>query len=78
MTSLDQLNPGQRARIEGIAGNDAIVQRLFEMGLVEDEEVELLRVAPLGDPMEIRLRGYNLSLRKGEAARVTVTILPKS
>jgi ferrous iron transport protein A len=73
MVSLDQLRAGQHARIESIQGGDALVQRLLEMGLIEGDEVEVLGFAPLGDPMEIRLRDYRLSLRRSEAARVLVS-----
>ncbi len=76
MPSLDQLQAGQRARIEALAGSDGLVQRLLEMGLLEGEEVEVVGFAPLGDPMEIRLRDYRLSLRRTEAARITVHPLP--
>jgi ferrous iron transport protein A len=72
MSSLDQLERGQRATVTALAGDDGIVQRLLEMGLFEGEEVEVLGFAPLGDPMEIRLRDYRLSLRRSEAARVSV------
>jgi len=72
MPSLDQLRPGQRGRITAIQGGDALVQRLMEMGLLENEEVEVVGLAPLGDPLEIRLGDYRLSLRRGEAARVQV------
>jgi ferrous iron transport protein A len=75
MPSLDQLQRGQHARIEAVAGHDALVQRLLEMGLFEGEEIEVLGFAPLGDPMEIRLRDFRLSLRRKEAAGVTVQIL---
>jgi ferrous iron transport protein A len=75
MASLDQLQAGQRARIEAIQGDDALVQRLLEMGLLEGEEVEVVGFAPLGDPMDIRLRDYRLSLRRSEAARIRVTAL---
>jgi len=73
MLSLDQLRTGQRARVTALEGGDLIVQRLLEMGLLEGEELEVVGFAPLGDPMEIRLRDYRLSLRRGEAARVRVT-----
>jgi Fe2+ transport system protein FeoA len=73
--SLDQLAQGQRACIASIDGVDSLVQRLLEMGLLEGEEVEVLGFAPLGDPMEIRLRDYRLCLRKQEAARIRVTPL---
>jgi Fe2+ transport system protein FeoA len=72
MPSLDQLRPGQRGRVVALAGGDALVQRLLEMGLLEGEEVEVIGFAPLGDPMEVRLGDYRLSLRRSEAARVQV------
>jgi Fe2+ transport system protein FeoA len=72
MPSLDQLRPGQRGRVVALAGGDALVQRLLEMGLFEGEEVEVIGFAPLGDPMEVRLRDYRLSLRRSEASRVQV------
>lgn len=75
MTFLDQLERGQRALIVAIAGEDALVQRLLEMGLLEGEEVEVLGFAPFGDPMEILIRNYRLSLRRSEAARITVKLM---
>jgi ferrous iron transport protein A len=75
MTSLDKLQAGVRVRVAGLLGEDSIVQRLLEMGLFEGEEIEVLGFAPLGDPMEIGLRDYRLSLRRSEAARVLVTAL---
>lgn len=76
MPSLDQLRVGQRGRIQSVSGADAIVQRLLEMGLVDGEEVDVIGVAPLGDPIEIRLRDSRLSLRRSEASRVAVEVLP--
>jgi ferrous iron transport protein A len=76
MPSLDQLRVGQRAIVENVGGSDAILQRLLEMGLLEGEEIEVVGFAPLGDPMEIRLRDYRLSLRRSEAARIAVRPLP--
>lgn len=74
--TLAELKDGQRARIDSLVGDDAVLQRMMEMGLLEDEEIEVLGFAPLGDPMEIRLRDYRLSLRRNEAARIRVTLLP--
>ncbi len=74
MPSLDQLCPGQRGRISALTGNDALVQRLMEMGLFEGEEIEVVALAPLGDPLEVRLGDSRLSLRRGEAARVQVSL----
>jgi ferrous iron transport protein A len=73
--ALDQLHQGQRAAVVALEGSDALVQRLMEMGLLEGEQIEVLGFAPLGDPMEILLRDYRLSLRRAEAARVRVTPL---
>ena len=70
--TLDQLRPGQRARVEALDGGDGLTQRLLEMGLLEGEEIEVIGFAPLGEPVEIRLRDYRLSLRRREAARVLV------
>jgi ferrous iron transport protein A len=72
MPSLDQLVIGQRAVIESLAGDDNVLQRLLEMGLIEGEEIEVLGLVPLGGPMEIRLRDYRLSLRRSEASRIAV------
>jgi ferrous iron transport protein A len=72
MPTLDQLRPGDRAEVTAVAGDPALVQRLGELGLFEGEQVEFLTVAPLGDPVEIRLGNARLSLRKAEAAGVTV------
>jgi Fe2+ transport system protein FeoA len=70
---LDSLKPGERGRVASLQGDDPLTQRLMEMGVLEGEEVEVLAVAPLGDPIEIRLRDYRLSLRRREAARVLVS-----
>jgi ferrous iron transport protein A len=70
--SLDQLRPGDRGLVVAVEGADALVQRLMEMGLLEGTEVEVVGVAPLGDPMDVRVGDYRLSLRRTEAARVRV------
>jgi ferrous iron transport protein A len=76
MPSLDQLKRGQRATVVGVNGVDAIGQRLLEMGLFAGQEVEIIGFAPLGDPMEIRLRDFRISLRRSEAARIDVHLCP--
>jgi ferrous iron transport protein A len=70
------LQEGQSVWVVALAGDDAIVQRLYEMGILEGEQIEVIGVAPLGDPIEIRLRDYRLSLRRREAARVEVSFAP--
>ncbi|MCI0641785.1 MAG: ferrous iron transport protein A [Gemmataceae bacterium] len=72
MPTLDQLKLGDCGCILAIQGEDALVQRLYEMGFLEGEQIEVLGFAPLGDPMEILLRDYRLSLRRSEAARIFV------
>jgi ferrous iron transport protein A len=76
MPTLDQLKVGQQASIEAVQGNDSMMQRLLEMGLLDGVPIEVVGIAPLGDPMEIRLRDYRLSLRRSEAARITVALRP--
>jgi ferrous iron transport protein A len=69
---LDQLPIGGRAQVVRVAGADEIGVRLLEMGLTPGVALTILGAAPLGDPIELELRGYRLSLRKSEAARVQV------
>ncbi|MEX0716119.1 MAG: FeoA family protein [Planctomycetaceae bacterium] len=71
--TLDTLAEGQRARIVAIDGEDGIACRLMEMGLTDGERIEVIGFAPLGDPIEYRVRGYAISLRAKEARRVRVT-----
>lgn len=79
MSTLNELREiGQRGRIIDITGDDAVSVRLMEMGLTDGEEIELVGFAPLGDPVEFLIRGYRLSLRKAEAARVAIELLSRS
>jgi ferrous iron transport protein A len=75
MPTLDQLRPGMRGKIVSLAGSDLVSQRLMEMGLLEGDAVEVVAVAPWGDPIEIRVGTCCLSLRKSEAARIAVESL---
>jgi ferrous iron transport protein A len=74
--TLDRLTLGRRGRIVAVSGEDGLVQRLMEMGMLEGDEVEVLAVAPLGGPLEVRLGDYRLSLRRSEAARIEIEPLP--
>lgn len=67
---LSQCRPGQGGKIVRVDGDGMLGQRLMEMGLIEGVEVKVLRVAPLGDPLEIEVQSYQLSLRKSEAERI--------
>jgi len=79
MSTLNELREiGQCGRIIEVTGDDAVAVRLMEMGLTDGEEIELIGFAPLGDPIEFRIRGYRLSLRKAEAARVTIELLSQT
>jgi ferrous iron transport protein A len=75
MPSLDQAGIGQRFRIERIDGPPELVQRLLEFGLLDGEEVTVVGFAPLGDPIEIEVGSTRLSLRKHDAAGITVSPL---
>ncbi|HZN33568.1 MAG TPA: ferrous iron transport protein A [Pirellulaceae bacterium] len=75
MTSVADLRVGARATVLRIEGVDEVSLRLMEMGLTPGVDVALLGVAPLGDPLELEVRGYRLSLRKKEAARVEVNLV---
>lgn len=75
MPTLAELSPGQRAEVLSVTGPPALVQRLYEFGLLEGERVEVIARAPLGDPIEIGLGSSRLSLRKSEAAGIGVQLL---
>jgi Fe2+ transport system protein FeoA len=71
---LSDLKKGDRGKVIKISGSGNVHQRLMDMGLIAGSEVEMQQVAPLGDPIEIRVKGYNLSLRKSEAASIDVEV----
>jgi Fe2+ transport system protein FeoA len=73
--SLSALSPGTRGRVTGFDLAPEARQRLLEMGLTLGAEFEVIRFAPMGDPIDIKVRGYHLSLRKREANGVQVTRL---
>jgi DtxR family Mn-dependent transcriptional regulator len=70
--ALNELKPGQKARIKKIRRKGETSKRIVDMGVTPGTPVEVERVAPLGDPIEIKIKGYHLSLRKEEAADITV------
>lgn len=69
---LASANLGCRCRINKVASDSPLAFRLMEMGLIEGAELQLVRRAPLGDPVQIRLGDYDLSLRNSEAALIDV------
>ncbi len=73
--TLSELRIGDRGKVTGFALTPDIRQRLMELGLTKGAVCELLRFAPMGDPLEVKIRGYNLSLRKAEAQGILVEVL---
>ncbi len=69
---LGELKLGERAQVLTVAGVDEVSVRLLEMGLTPGVALELIGIAPLGDPLELELRGYRLSVRRREADLVEV------
>jgi len=68
--SLADLRPGQAAEIVSLECDRRVSRRLMEMGLLPGTRVRLIREAPLGDPLELKVRGYALSVRRAEANRI--------
>ena len=74
LKTLDQLEKGETGLIKNVTGEGRIRRRLFDMGVTPGATVLLRKKAPLGDPIEVTIRGYELSLRKEEAKTVTVEV----
>ena len=72
---LSEFKVGESGIIKAVTGEGKIRRRLFDMGVTPGAEVYLRKVAPLGDPVEVTIRGYELSLRKSEAENVTMEVL---
>lgn len=72
LKKLSQFNIGETGQITNVDGEGRIRRRLFDMGITPGAEVYLRKKAPLGDPMEITIRGYELTLRKDEADLITL------
>ena len=70
--TLDTLGPGEAGVISRVNGAGPVKRRIVDMGLVTGTQVSVLKLAPLGDPMEIKVKNFNLSLRKAEAAAIEV------
>ena len=72
MKNLRQVKVGETAKIVRLHGEGALKRRIMDMGLTRGTEVYVRKVAPLGDPMELTVRGYELSVRKGDAELIEV------
>jgi ferrous iron transport protein A len=71
-TSLDRLRAGAPARVLAVGGAGPVARRLMEMGVVPGAPVRVIKSAPLGDPLEVRVRNYHLALRRSEAQTISV------
>ena len=72
MKTLKDVKVGQRAKVVKVHGVGALKRRIMDMGITKGVEIYIRKVAPLGDPIEMNLRGYELSLRKADAEMVEV------
>ncbi len=71
--TLTNLPIGVTAKVLAVHGNNAITRRLMEMGVVPGVAVRVVKSAPFGDPLEVRVRGYHLAMRKSEADTIEVS-----
>lgn len=71
--TLTNLPVGETAKVVAVKGNNAVTKRLMEMGVVPGVAVRVVKTAPFGDPLEIRLRGYSLAMRKSEAEAIEIS-----
>ena len=72
--TLDHLKPGEGGTITVVGGQGALRRRLLDMGLTPKTKIQVRKVAPMGDPIELFLRGYELTLRKDDAAKIEVAL----
>ena len=77
MMTLRELKPGESARIEEVGGEGALRQHFLDMGLIPGVDVTVVKLAPMGDPMELMIRGYELTLRMDDAAQIRITPVRK-
>lgn len=74
IATLAELGVGHRGTVSTVDGADAMAIRLLEMGFVPGTSLKVVKTAPLGDPLEIQLRGYHISLRRLEAKRIQLHV----
>lgn len=72
MKTIGDMKIGETAKVVRLSGEGAVKRRIMDMGLTKGVQVTVRKVAPLGDPIELTVRGYELSIRKDEAAKVEV------
>ena len=76
--TLSELKIGESAVVTAVGGEGILRRRLLDMGITPKTQLRVRKMAPLGDPIEIRIRGYELTLRKEDAAKITVEKLSES
>ena len=74
LKKLDQIEKGETGLVKSVEGDGRVRRRLFDMGVTPGAKVVLRKKAPMGDPIEVTIRGYELSLRKAEAALVNIEV----
>ncbi len=72
MSTLKDVKVGETVRVKKLSGEGAVKRRIMDMGITKGVEIYIRKVAPLGDPIEVTVRGYELSLRKADAEMVEV------
>jgi len=72
MMTLNDLKPGKQGTVTSIGKKGSIRRRIMDMGVTPGAIIKVIKVAPLGDPIEVNIRGYELSLRKDEASQIIV------
>ncbi|MBS4786143.1 MAG: ferrous iron transport protein A [Clostridiales bacterium] len=72
MKTLKDIAPGQTARVVRLHGEGAVKRRIMDMGITKGVDISVRKVAPLGDPIELTVRGYELSIRKEDAGEIEV------
>ncbi len=72
MNTLKQIKIGDTAKVVKLHGEGAVKRRIMDMGITKGVEIKVRKVAPLGDPIEITVRGYELSIRKEDAEKIEV------
>ena len=74
---LNALKPGQSAVVDSVGGEGALRQHFLDMGVIPGTEVTVIKFAPMGDPMELRIHGYELTLRLADAEKIGVTLMDR-
>lgn len=72
MLSLESIKPGHSAKVKKIHGIGSLKSRIMDMGITQGTEIKIRKCAPLGDPMQLEVRGYQLSLRKVDAKNIEI------